>query len=410
LNLNNVVSIAGVLFLSMSGCAPPSEEDLAQDVAVEELTTTGLSELSAKAATANTNDGNVAGNVLDDNLATRWSGLGPNAYLTLDLGSKRIISAIDIAWYKGDTRKSSFIVSASTDGTSFTKVYSATSSGRTANYEGYDFADSPARYVRITVSSNSENMWASISDVRVYGFASTTSTSSTTTTHLFSDTFGASDGLITNEYAFWNPTSSSAVQSTNWEMNSGSLFRQSSTAWTGKPDATGPNATSSNGNDSVVFRMMTKRADFGNVAVSVKVRNNGLVTTSRTPAQTYDGIHFWVRYQAENSMYYLSANRRDNVVLIKKKVPGGPTNGGTYYTLSSNVSHTVPYGSWQNLKATAKNNSDGSVTISLYAEGVLLVSATDHGTGGPPITAPGKTGLRGDNCNFNFDDFTVDAL
>lgn len=404
MKLNNLVSLVGVLFLSMSGCAPPSEAEPAQDVATEELTTTGLAELSAKVATANTNDGNLPANVLDGNLATRWSGLGPNAYVTLDLGSQRTVSALDIAWYKGDTRKSSFIVSTSTDGTRFTKVYSATSSGRTADFEGYDFADAAARYVRITVASNSENLWASISDVRVYGFTTPP------VTHLFSDTFNLADGLITNEYAYWNPTSSTAIQSNDWEMNSGSLFRQSSTAWSGKPDATGPDATSSNGNDSVVFRMMTKRADFGNVAVSVKVRNNGLVTSSRTPAQTYDGIHFWVRYQAENSMYYLSANRRDNVVLIKKKVPGGPTNGGTYYTLSSSVAHTVPYGSWQNLKATAKNNSDGSVTISLYAEGVLLVSATDTGTGGPPITAPGKTGLRGDNCNFNFDDFTVDAL
>jgi hypothetical protein len=62
------------------------------------------------------------------------------------------------------------------------------------------------------------------------------------------------------------------------------------------------------------------------------------------------------------------------------------------------------------VKATAKNNSDGSVTISLYSEGTLLVTATDNGLGGPPIRAPGKLGLRGDNCNFNFDDFTVDSL
>jgi hypothetical protein len=385
-----------VLFLSASASIAGAAEAPNQAFTAE-----GLTELPVKSATANTNDGNVASNVLDGDLATRWSGLGPNAYLTIDLGSKRTVSAMDIAWYKGDTRRSSFTVSTSTDGTTFTKVYAATSSGRSADFEGYDFADCAARFVRVTVASNSENLWASISDVRVYGF---------TVTHLFSDSFDMADGLITNEYAYWNPTNGSAVQSSSWEMNSGSLFRQSSTAWSGRPDCVGPNATSSNGNDSVVFRMMTKRADFGDVAVSVKVRNNGLVTSSRTPAQTYDGIHFWVRYQAENSMYYLSANRRDNVVLIKKKVPGGPTNDGTYYTLSSTVSHTVPYGSWQHLKATAKNNSDGSVTVSLYAEGVLLVSATDHGTGGPPIRAAGKTGLRGDNCNFNFDDFTVDAL
>jgi hypothetical protein len=156
--------------------------------------------------------------------------------------------------------------------------------------------------------------------------------------------------------------------------------------------------------------MMSKRAGFRDVAVSFSLKNSRLVTTSRTPSSSWDGIHLWVRYQAENLLYYASINRRDNTVVIKKKVPGGPTNGGTYYILSSSVSHTVPYGAWQHVKATVKNNNDGSVTIRLYAEDVLLVSATDTGTGGPPIREPGKVGIRGDNAEFHFDNFAVDRL
>ena len=57
-----------------------------------------------------------------------------------------------------------------------------------------------------------------------------------------------------------------------------------------------------------------------------------------------------------------------------------------------------------------RTNADGSVTIRLLSGGQLVVEATDHGTGGPPITSPGRVGLRGDNSNFRFDDFQVSAL
>ena len=228
--------------------------------------------------------------------------------------------------------------------------------------------------------------------------------------HLFRDTFTAPDGLISNEYAYWNPTHADAVVSAGWEMNSGSLFNLSGAAWSGVPDGIGPNAGSTGATDSSVFRMMTKRADFGDVAVSFDLRNDGLVTTARTPAVDWDGIHLWLRYQAENSMYYASVNRRDGTVVLKKKVPGGPTNDGTYYLLSKSVAHAVPYGTWQHVEATVKNEADGSVTVALYADGALLVSANDVGLGGPPLRAPGKLGIRADNCNFRFDDFTVDAL
>jgi hypothetical protein len=46
----------------------------------------------------------------------------------------------------------------------------------------------------------------------------------TTGTVLFQDHFDRPDGLITNEYAYWNPTHSDAVISPDWEMTSGSPF------------------------------------------------------------------------------------------------------------------------------------------------------------------------------------------
>jgi hypothetical protein len=228
---------------------------------------------------------------------------------------------------------------------------------------------------------------------------------------LFADNFTQPNGLITNEYAYFNPSDPSAVQSPLWETTSGSLFESDGAGWSGTPDNVSPNPTSSNGTDSAVFRLTTKPSNFGDVAVSFMLLNQGLSSTSSTPPVDWDGIHVFLRYQSEYNLYYASINRRDDTVVIKKKVPGGPSNGGTYYDLSPSVSHVVPYNSWQLVRATVQNNADGSVTIKLYSGDTLLVSATDDGSiGGPPITAPGKVGIRGDNCDFKIDDFTVSDL
>ncbi len=90
---------------------------------------------------------------------------------------------------------------------------------------------------------------------------------------------------------------------------------------------------------------------------------------------------------------------------------GGPSNGGTYYELTSYVPYSVPYNTWQNVKATVKTNSNNTVTIQLFANDRLLISATDDGhIGGPPITGAGKVGIRGDNANLKFKNFQVTTL
>ena len=82
----------------------------------------------------------------------------------------------------------------------------------------------------------------------------------------------------------------------------------------------------------------------------------------------------------------------------------------TNFTIQSRVAASVPYKTWQKVEATVKNNADGSVTIELFADGKLLVEAIDSGMGGAPISTPGKVGIRGDNANFKFKNFTVTAL
>jgi hypothetical protein len=217
-------------------------------------------------------------------------------------------------------------------------------------------------------------------------------------------------GLVTNEFAYWNPGLSSSVSSPDWEMTSGSLFSTGTALWTGRPDTVNPDATSSNGTDSAVFRLTTKRADFGNVAVTFTLHNNGLTSTASTPPVDWDGVHIFLRYQSEYQLYYASVNRRDGHVVLKKKCPGGPSNGGTYYELAPEISgHPIPFGTDQAVGASAVNNADGSVTLSLSLDGTTVVSATDNGVGCAPLTSAGKVGIRGDNDDFTFSAFSVTA-
>src|SRR5262249_6964749 len=87
---------------------------------------------------------------------------------------------------------------------------------------------------------------------------------------LLGDSF--SSGLVTNEYAYWNP--GSGVDSPRWELTSGTLFSRGGRGWTGIPDAgCDPNVGSSNCTDSAVFRLTSKRYDFCDVTVSFGLIN-----------------------------------------------------------------------------------------------------------------------------------------
>jgi len=232
----------------------------------------------------------------------------------------------------------------------------------------------------------------------------------TNTSVLFADSFDRPDGLITNEYATWNPNSSQAVKSADWQMTSGSLFTKGGAGWTGVPD--GCSSASASGSPctaSAVFRLNTARHDFGDVTVSTALKVQRLVSTSRTPSVAWDGVHVWLRYQSEESLYYASFARRDGRLVIKKKCPGGSENGGTYYELGPGevTGFPIPFSAVQKISAKVTNNADGSVTITMSRDGTQLLSATDKGTGCAPITTPGAVGIRGDNAEFTLDDFTV---
>jgi hypothetical protein len=109
---------------------------------------------------------------LDNNLNTRWSNLGAGSFIQADLGGQKTICSVDIAWYRGNLRHNNFVISVSSDGTSFTSVFSGTSSGTTLSAEKYSLSTSAiSRFVRVTVNGNTENNWASIAELSVDGFS-----------------------------------------------------------------------------------------------------------------------------------------------------------------------------------------------------------------------------------------------
>src|SRR5437870_948427 len=128
--------------------------------------------LPIASVSANGNDGNVPANVLDNNLNTRWSNLGVGSFIQADLGGQKTICSVDIAWYRGNLRVNNFVISVSSDGTSFTNVFTGKSSGTTLSAEKYSLPTSvTTRFVRVTVNGNTENQWASITELSVDGFS-----------------------------------------------------------------------------------------------------------------------------------------------------------------------------------------------------------------------------------------------
>jgi hypothetical protein len=135
----------------------------------EEIEDSAIMDYPITHVIASGNDGNTPENVLDNNFGTRWSSLGIGQFITADLGSPQNINDIDFAWYKGNARQYHFVISTSTDGTTFTNRLSRDSSGNTTGSEAYTFPSINAKYVKITVNGNSQNNWASVNELAILG-------------------------------------------------------------------------------------------------------------------------------------------------------------------------------------------------------------------------------------------------
>lgn len=225
---------------------------------------------------------------------------------------------------------------------------------------------------------------------------------------LLSAGFDQPNGLVTNEFAYYNPGDHVSVESPVWLLTSGSLFARDGAGWTGVPDIGRPDPASSKFTDSSVFRAVTRRNDFGNVVVSFSLFIQRFVAPGGQAAPSWRGVHVFLRYQSADLLYVLSVDRSDGIIVIKKKVPGPEANGGIYSTLAS-TRHRAVTGRWETVTASVTNQGEG-VALTVSIDGAVVLRAVDSGSGhSPPITQPGRVGLRGDYTQFMFRNFKVTA-
>ncbi len=214
-------------------------------------------------------------------------------------------------------------------------------------------------------------------------------------------------GLVTNELAHTHPTMPGVVTSPDWIVTSGSLFSDGGAGWTGPIDGATPDLHSHKTTGSAVFRVVSRRSDFKDVSVSFDLDVGGTVRTPRTGSHAYDGVHVFLRYTSPQSLYAVSLDRRDGTAAIKVKTPGGPSNGGDYTTLAQ-TEFDFPQRQWVHEKVTIVDEGPHRVRITLWTDGVQVLSTVSAGTGAKAaLTGAGRVGLRGDNTAFHFRNFTV---
>lgn len=115
---------------------------------------------------ASTDDGNIAENTLDNDLATRWSANGDGQSLTFCVGTAKTINRVDIAFYSGDTRVSTFDILVSANGTTWINTaLGLKSSGKSNALEAFTFAPQTGKYVKIVGHGNSSSTWNSYAEV-----------------------------------------------------------------------------------------------------------------------------------------------------------------------------------------------------------------------------------------------------
>jgi hyaluronate lyase len=144
------------------------------------LTTTGSSSYSYSS-------GNRPSFTIDGKTGTRWTssftpstgktGFGiDSTWIRWDLGSLKTVSYMNIAWYQGSSRTTSFKLEISNDGTTWSELRArGNSTGTTSSLEKYDFTDATGRYVRLVSYGNNSSSPNStnIIEIEIYGSAPT---------------------------------------------------------------------------------------------------------------------------------------------------------------------------------------------------------------------------------------------
>jgi hypothetical protein len=132
--------------------------------------------IPAANVSASGSDANVPGNANDGSLSTRWSADATSGaqWLQYNLGGCYKVAYANLAWYNGDSRKYNLALKISSDGSSWTDVFTGTNSGTSAALRPYAVGDRPARYVRVQSTGSDVNKWVSLAEMEVWTSGSAT--------------------------------------------------------------------------------------------------------------------------------------------------------------------------------------------------------------------------------------------
>ncbi|MEP6576080.1 MAG: discoidin domain-containing protein [Nitrososphaerota archaeon] len=131
-----------------------------------------IDKVSASGFEKDPKDYNPPEHAIDGDSSTWWSNKAIPSWFQLELGEPVQTCSVNIAWNKGDERMYDFTIAKSTDGQSFTDIYTGKSTGNSSSYETYDLGNSPSntKFLKISVTgSSSKAGWVGIRDVSVQG-------------------------------------------------------------------------------------------------------------------------------------------------------------------------------------------------------------------------------------------------
>jgi hypothetical protein len=219
----------------------------------------------------------------------------------------------------------------------------------------------------------------------------------------FTDPFTGPDGVVTDEFA------STGAASLMWHVTSGELRR----------------VTNRGTADASVFRMHSRSDIEGDYRLSFDLWTDGVGSQN-----AWNGVHVFLRHVSQRDLYYVSVNRVDQTAIIKRKVPCGPSNDGTYFNLTGYANFPWPIGARQRLSVTVRTQGDGGVAIEMWDDdrGVRILATVDRGgsnpnwssgctEGGrygsasyPPLWNGGAAGIRSDDARIRIDNVRVTRL
>lgn len=124
---------------------------------------------------ASSEDGkSTAHSAADRKALTRWSAEGRDEWLELDFGASKEMNAVEISFYKGDSRKQSFDVFVEGEAV----LEGQESSGKTLSMEKFPFSPTKGSSLTVMGKGNSANDWNSLTELIVCGTSESEDSSS----------------------------------------------------------------------------------------------------------------------------------------------------------------------------------------------------------------------------------------